>query len=65
MVTCCDIPGVIVVVKANIRQDIRADDGDIDLYLSGQMRRLASCVGKNRTLQEEIKQKVIDAADGM
>ena len=65
MVTCRDIPDVIAVAKANIRLDICADNRDIDLYLSGHMHRLAKCAKKNENLQEEIKQEIIGAVNGM
>jgi len=65
MVTCRDIPDVTAVAKANIRLDICADNADINLYLSERMHRLAKCVKKSKNLQEEIKQEIIGAVNGM
>jgi hypothetical protein len=49
----------------SMRLEIRATDGDVRKYLEGQMFRLASCVSKTMSLQEDIKNDIVKAVDGM
>jgi hypothetical protein len=49
----------------SIRLEIRATDRDVRKYLEGQMFQLANCVSKNMSLQEDIKNDIVKAVDGM
>ena len=48
-----------------IRSEISAASSDIYAYLSERMPQLPKCVLRKVELQEQIKQKITDAADGM
>jgi hypothetical protein len=45
--------------------EIRANNDDVQRYLNGQMTRLRPFVSRNLTLQEEIKNEITKAVDGM
>jgi hypothetical protein len=45
--------------------EIRASYEDVQIYLSGHMSRLPSCVSGKPLLQEKIKAEIIKAVDGM
>lgn len=48
-----------------VKQEIRANDGDVSTYINGQISRLAPCVARRNDLQNEIKTNIIEAANGM
>jgi hypothetical protein len=51
--------------KGSITLEIRASDDDVQRYLSGNLSRLRPFVLKNFALQEEIKNEITKAVDGM
>jgi len=59
------IPDILHRFSTHPRIEIRADKGDIGVYLDNRMSGLARFVSRNAQLQEEIKHQIIDAADGM
>ncbi|PGH26886.1 hypothetical protein AJ80_01468 [Polytolypa hystricis UAMH7299] len=59
------IPEITKQFAGSVALEIRASNHDVERYLSGQMFRLRSFVGRNIRLQEEIKRGIADAVDGM
>ncbi|KAI9845534.1 MAG: hypothetical protein M1838_001702 [Thelocarpon superellum] len=51
--------------KSDPKVEIRASEADVRKYLDGNMARLAGCVIKNTTLQENVKDEIVKAVDGM
>ena len=47
------------------RLEIRADTGDLEKYLDGQLVNLSECVQNNPSLQRNIKERIKTAAEGM
>jgi hypothetical protein len=45
--------------------DIRASDEDVQIYVNGQISRLPIFVTNSLELQQEIKKKIVTAANGM
>jgi NACHT domain len=65
MVTSRPIPKIMEAFEYDPQLEIRASEADVRRYLDGQMSRLARCVIKNTTLQEDIKGEIAKAVDGM
>lgn len=45
--------------------EIRASDEDVKIYLGGQMGRLARCVTRDVSLQNDITSEIVSTVDGM
>ncbi|BCR91451.1 uncharacterized protein ACHE_70294S [Aspergillus chevalieri] len=48
-----------------IRLEIRADDTDVQRYLHAKLQNCPSLISQNDSLQEQIKNKIAKAVDGM
>ena len=48
-----------------IRLEIRADDTDVQRYLHAKLQNCPSLISQNNSLQEQIKNKIAKAVDGM
>jgi len=59
------IPKITEKFNEGIRLDIRASNEDVQRYLDGHMSQLPRCVLRSSELQEEIKDEIIKAVDGM
>ena len=59
------IPNVTEEFKGSPSLEIRANDGDVRRYLDGHMLQLSPFVSRKPDLQEEIKNQIVDAVDGM
>ncbi|KXJ85091.1 hypothetical protein Micbo1qcDRAFT_198942 [Microdochium bolleyi] len=59
------IPEITERFSQSMNMEIRATMDDIDCYLKGCMLSLPSFVSSNIDLQEKIKEKIINSADGM
>ncbi|SPJ79524.1 uncharacterized protein FTOL_07915 [Fusarium torulosum] len=61
------IPEIINSFKDNSSREIeiRANPGDVAIYLKGDIGQLPSCVKKNRQLQEEVITGISGAVDGI
>lgn len=59
------IPAIMSEFSKSLSGEIRASDEDVRRYLEGHIRQLPSFVERNRLLQEEIKNKISEAVDGM
>ncbi|KAI9843643.1 MAG: hypothetical protein M1837_006225 [Sclerophora amabilis] len=65
MATSRFIPHIMEAFENDPQLEIRASEADVRRYLDGQMFRLARCVIKNAALQEDIKEEIVKAVDGM
>ena len=65
MVTSRSLPKIKEAFEYDPQLEIRASEADVRKYLDGQMSRLAGCVMKNMTLQEDIKGEIVKAVNGM
>ena len=65
LVTSRFLPKIVKAFKSDPQLEIRANETDVKKYLDGQMFRLAVCVIRNATLQEDIKGDIAKAANGM
>jgi hypothetical protein len=45
--------------------EIRASNEDVKKYLGGQMSRLARCVTRDVSLQNDITSEIVSTVDGM
>lgn len=59
------IPDIIQKFDRSDTLEIRASDEDIRAYLGGRASELPKCVGRTPGLQDEIKNGILQAADGM
>lgn len=59
------IPVIVNQFSGHPQLEIRAVEGDIQVYLTNRMNRLARFVSQDVQLQEEIKRRIVDAAEGM
>lgn len=59
------IPEVTSKFSQSTRVEIRASDEDVRRFLEGHMGQLPSFVQRNRQLQDEIKNEISEAVDGM
>ncbi|KAH6987716.1 hypothetical protein BKA56DRAFT_669332 [Ilyonectria sp. MPI-CAGE-AT-0026] len=59
------IPEIVDEFSEGVSLEIRASPEDVLTYLNGNMSRLPRFVLQNQTLQDEIKTKIVEAADGM
>jgi ankyrin repeat protein len=64
-VTSRVIPEIVEKFEGSIMLEIRASKEDMRKYLNSDMVRLPAFVGRNPELQEEIKNGIVNAADGM
>jgi hypothetical protein len=59
------IPEIIQRFKGSVPLEIRASHEDVQRYLDGHMLELPEFVRRNPGLQEEIKNEIVKAVDGM
>ncbi|KAH8663901.1 hypothetical protein BGZ61DRAFT_539198 [Ilyonectria robusta] len=59
------VPEIIQKFDGSATLEIRASDEDIRVYLGGRASELPKCVGRTPGLQDEIKNGILQAADGM
>jgi ankyrin repeat protein len=59
------IPEITEKFEGSIALEIRATEQDVRRYVDGHISHLASFVGRNLDLQEEIKTEIVKAVDGM
>ena len=59
------IPDIAENFKGSPSLEIRANDEDVRRYLDGHMSQLRSFVSRKPELQEEIKNEIVKAVDGM
>lgn len=45
--------------------EVRASEEDVGWYIQGQIRRLPSCIQRDEYLQHIVRNKIIEAVDGM
>ena len=65
LVTSRYIPDITDRFKSNVILEIRARTDDVARYLEGHIGQLPSFVQDNRQFQEEIKEAILEAVDGM
>ncbi|RAH45299.1 Pfs, NACHT and Ankyrin domain protein, partial [Aspergillus brunneoviolaceus CBS 621.78] len=65
LATSRPIPEIEKQFKTCITQTIRASEKDIRSFISGRMSQLPDFINDNSALQEEIKVKIIEVANGM
>jgi len=51
--------------KSTTRLEIRANDIDVRRFIEGQIYRLPNCVQRDEALQDFVKEKIVEAVDGM
>ena len=51
--------------KSAARLEIRANDSDVRRFIEGQIDRLPNCVKRDKVLQEFVKDRIVEAVDGM
>ncbi len=51
--------------KSAARLEIRANDSDVRRFIEGQIDRLPNCVKRDEVLQEFVKDRIVEAVDGM
>lgn len=59
------IPEIVDTFNQAVSLEIRAASQDIGMYIEGRMQEMPAFVQRNSQLQEEIRAKVSDAADGV
>ncbi|OBT78240.1 hypothetical protein VF21_03031 [Pseudogymnoascus sp. 05NY08] len=65
MVTSRESPDIVNQFKSWPRLEVRASPADVKRFVSGQIDRLPRCVQRDEKLQEEVKDKIVKAVDGM
>jgi hypothetical protein len=51
--------------KDSLRLEVRSSPEDIKRFVEGQIYRLPACIRQDNTLQEDVKTRIVEAADGM
>ena len=59
------VPSIVQLVDTFQRLEIRASVEDVKTYLQSQMSHMPSFVTRNSTLQEQIRDAIVESADGM
>jgi Cdc6-like AAA superfamily ATPase len=65
MVTSRHLPDITDELQGIPRLEVRASNADVKHYVAGKVNQLARCVRHDDDLQELIKNKIVEAADGM
>jgi hypothetical protein len=65
MATSRHIPDIEDAFKGTLRLEVRTSQEDAMRFVDGQMYRLPTCVQKSVALQEMVKEKIVEAVDGM
>lgn len=65
MVTSRSTPDIVDAFGDAIKLEVRASDEDMKRFVSDQIFRLPRCIQHDSTLQEMVREKAVNAADGM
>lgn len=65
MATSRYIPDTVETFKDAIKFEVRAQDDDMSSFITGQIPRLPKCIQRDSALQTSVREKIIEAADGM
>lgn len=65
MLTSRDIPRVTEEVQEDVRLEVRASDEDVARYVDGHIDELPRFVSKSAKIQQNIKDAIVSAVDGM
>lgn len=65
MATSRHIPDIVEEFKGMPRVEVRASNADVKRYVEGEIDQLAKCVQRDDDLQELVKNKIVEAIDGM
>ncbi|PQE07749.1 Ankyrin repeat protein [Rutstroemia sp. NJR-2017a BVV2] len=63
--TSRDLPEITSMFDGSLTMEIRAQDEDIPRYIDGQISRLPKFVSKQPDLKTEVKDKIVEAVQGM
>lgn len=59
------VPDITAEFRGMASLEIRATDGDVQVYLKDHMSEMPACVSRNRALQEIIQAEIVKSAAGM
>ena len=65
MITSRHIPDITLEFQNSLLLEIRASEEEVRIFLDGRMYRLASCVRRDKDLQEALEGSIMKAVDGM
>ncbi|KAF2470523.1 ankyrin [Lindgomyces ingoldianus] len=65
MATSRFIPEIVREFEKVAKLEVRATDDDVRRFVAGQVYRLPNCIQRNSGLQNMVKEKIAEAADGM
>jgi hypothetical protein len=65
MATSRHISDIVAEFKDMPQVEVRASNADVKRYVEGKIDRLAKCVQRDRDLQELVKDRIVEAVDGM
>lgn len=65
LITSRLIPAIEGVFREAAKLEIRANDEDVRQFVAGQIYRLPECIQCDNSLQEIVKERIVQLVDGM